>query len=171
MSLLFVGRSVGIAYQEVVVALLKDQNSFVQLRRFTGLLAAGSAGLFVLLALTPGAAIWYRYVAGLEPELVGMATWPTALLALVPGLGAIASWQRGLLIHKKQTGVISMAMGLNIGSLLLMMLVAPQVLVLPGAVMAAGVLALSTAAEVLFLWWNNRESVRQMLPARASMGD
>jgi progressive ankylosis protein len=171
MSLLFVGRSVGIAYQEVVVALLKDQNSFIQLRRFTGFLAGGTTGLFALLALTPGAGLWYRYVAGLEPELVSMAIWPTAILALVPGLGAIASWQRGLLIHKKQTGVISIAMGLNIGSLLVMMLIAPHMLVIPGAIMAASVLALSTGAEVLFLWWSNRESIRTMLPARVSIGD
>ncbi|MDQ4076837.1 MAG: hypothetical protein M3220_11410 [Chloroflexota bacterium] len=171
MALLFIGRSFGIAYQEVVVALLKDAQSYAALRRFGMMLAAVATGTFFLLVLTPGARFWYRYVAGLTPELVQLAILPTAILALVPGLNALISWQRGVLVHDKDTGPISLAVAINMGVLLGIMVLGPLVVALPGAVLAALALTSSMLVEALVLWWHSRSAAAQLVTAQAVAGD
>ncbi|MGH2541988.1 MAG: hypothetical protein ACRDIB_04295, partial [Ardenticatenaceae bacterium] len=156
MALVFMGRSVGIAYQEVVVALLRDRQSYHVLRRFGLLLAGISTAAFALLVLTPGARLWYQHIAGLTPELVSLAIAPTAILALVPGLGTVISWQRGVLVHDKDTGPISLAVAINMGTLLAIMVLGARFGTLPGAVLAALALTFSLGVESLFLGWHIR---------------
>lgn len=165
MALVFIGRSLGLAFQEVVVTLLADAQSYAALRRFTIVLAVGSSAVFALLAFTPGATLWYRYISGLEPSLARLAVLPTAILALVPGLNALTSWQRGILVRSEETGPISVAVALNLIVLLSIMAVGPLVVQLPGAVLAATALTASIAAECLFLWWQSRATAVRLATA------
>lgn len=171
MSLVFIGRSFGIAFQEVVIALLDNAQSYRALHRFMWVLALGTSGLFALMVLTPGAALWYRYVSGLTPELVRLAILPTAILAVVPGLNAISSWQRGILVRSEETGPISMAVALNMAVLLGIMAVAPLVVELPGAVLAASALSISMGVEALFLWWHSRETAVRLSTAEVILSN
>ncbi|MEA3335529.1 MAG: hypothetical protein U9R25_06425 [Chloroflexota bacterium] len=150
-GLLFLFRSTGVAFQEVVVALLKDEASYRALRRFAHRLAMGLSGLLAVICLTPLANAWFVGVAGLSPELASIARIPAMLLILVPGLTALTSWQRGVLIHFGRTSPITVATALNIGLLLITILLATSLLPLPGAIIAALALTLSLSAEVAFL--------------------
>ncbi len=170
MSLVFIGRSFGIAFQEVVVALLRDAAAYAALRRFAMGLATSATVIFVLLVLTPGARIWYERISGLSPELAELAILPTVILAVVPGLNAILSWQRGVLVYEKNTGPISVAVALNILLTLAIMLLGPRVLELPGAVWAALALTLSMVAESAFLAWGSRSRARRRVAVLA-VGD
>ncbi|MBA3531685.1 MAG: hypothetical protein H0T73_07200 [Ardenticatenales bacterium] len=167
-SLVFIGRSFGIAYQEVVVALLKDAQSYAVLRRFTWTLALGSSGAFFLLAATPGAMLWYRNISGLTEELAQMAVWPTLILVLVPGLNAALSWQRGVLIHSKKTQLISVAVALNMAVLVALMVGLPRLFAVPGAILAASAVTISMVVECFFLWWQSR-TMTARLEARPLM--
>jgi hypothetical protein len=172
MSLLFIGRSPGIAYQEVVVALLtSDEHDYAQLRRYAFTLAISGSLIFVVLALTPGAAFWYRYAAGLDPALVNMALLPTLLVAPVPGLGALLSWQRGVLVHRRHTRPISTAVALNmltLAALTALVLLIPS---LPGALLAATALTLSLIVESLYLGWQLMQPGPRLIPVEAATGD
>jgi len=63
---LFMSRSLGFAYNGVVVALLERPGALLGLRRFAGLLTLGTTGALLLIAATPAARGWFVGVAGLE---------------------------------------------------------------------------------------------------------
>lgn len=160
MSVLFIGRSVGMAFQEVAVALLDRPDSYAALRRFAWTLALAATAVFALFALTPGAALWYRYVSGLEPVLAQLAVPPTAIIALIPGLEALISWRRAQLIHRRQTRPIGTAIALNMATLAALMSLVFVLPAVPGAVLAASALTLAWLVECLYLWWQTRPVAR-----------
>ncbi len=158
---LFLGRSVALAYQEVVVALIDDRSSFEKLRRFNAGLALSLAGSFVVISLTPAARILYEGIAGLSPELVSLAIVPTLILSAVPGLDTLISWGHGLLIHYRQTRTITRAVTLNVAVLGTVMIGAGAVLpAAPGTISAAVALTASVSAQWCYLWWSNRKVSR-----------
>jgi hypothetical protein len=169
-SLLFLGRSFGMAYSEVAIALLDTRGAYALLRRFAWLLTAGATALFALVALPGVATLWYRYVSGLGQALIDLALLPTAIVVIVPGLTALVSWQRALLMHSRATAPISVAVGLNLAILVALMLGLPRLVALPGAVVAAIALSASSAAEYLYLWWRSRPVTARLRPAGAQPG-
>ncbi len=109
-SLVFVFRSLGLAYQEVGIALMGDHDeNYLPLRRF-----AWSLGIFVvaglgLIAWTPLGRIWFELISGLSPELAQFALVPSRILVLIPGLAVLLSFQRAVLVHAKRTMPVTMA--------------------------------------------------------------
>jgi hypothetical protein len=160
MSLLFLGRSIALSYQEAVVALLKDQESYKQLQRMAWSVAAILGGIFFLLAFTPLSRLWFAHVAGLSPELVDQAILPTVLVAPVPLLSVLISWQRGILVHVKQTRYISQSVMISLGMLVVVLVTATWLLSLPGVIIAAAALTISVTAEWIYLSWRGRNAAR-----------
>ncbi len=164
-GLLFLGRSIGFSYQEAVVALLQDGESFQQLRRFTVGLTLALTGIFAAIAVTPAAHLWFQTVSGLPSELVKLAIVPAAILSIVPGLSALVSWQRGLLVHFNSTATITRSVVINVTVLAGVMLGAGSLLPWPGATTAAVALTASVATEWLYLWWRSRPYADQIRAA------
>lgn len=102
-SILFVMQASGIAYNEVVVAQLERPGAKEALGRFTWMVAGGLTLLWGALAFTPLRELWFGAVAGLSPELAGLAI-TTAWIALpVPGSRVVQSWYQGILVRERQT--------------------------------------------------------------------
>jgi hypothetical protein len=156
LSVMFIFRSVTMAYQEVAVALLKEEKHIRELRRFALLLAGAVGSLFLAMALSPAADFWYRRVAGLSPELLPFTTLPSVIVCFVPVLTAFLSWYRGLFIYYGRTGVIARAVGLNTLSLTLMVLLVPRIITIDGATIAAASFTLSLLLETGFLFLRSR---------------
>lgn len=114
-------RSVGIAYNEVIVSLLDRPGAEVALRRFALLLGATTGSVLLLVALTPLARGYFEGLSGLEPELAAMGA--TALLFAwpLPALGVAQSWFQGHLVHARRTRAIpeGVAFGLSAFALVL----------------------------------------------------
>jgi hypothetical protein len=109
-SLVFIFRSFGLAYQEVVIALIGDEHEgYRALRRFAILLGTGVAVCLSLIAWTPLAGIWFRGVSGLTGELAVFALTPTRILSIIPGLTAILSFQRAVMVVRGTTNGITWA--------------------------------------------------------------
>jgi len=102
-GLIFILRSVGMAYNEVVVALLDEPLSTSNLRRFTRILTLSTSGLLLLIAATPLSTFWLRDVSALPPMLLELARNGLWLAILVPGLNALQSWYQGAILFSKQT--------------------------------------------------------------------
>jgi hypothetical protein len=66
-GLLFLLRSTGIAYNEVVVALLGEPRAEESLRRFAQILALVLTAILLLIAATPLASLWFEGLSGLPP--------------------------------------------------------------------------------------------------------
>jgi hypothetical protein len=108
-GLAFVLQAVGIAYNEVVVALLQRPHARVALRRFALTLAGIVTGIWVLLAFTPLSELWFGGVIGLSPELSTMAITGMALALPLPASRVLQSWYQGLLVAARRTRPITEA--------------------------------------------------------------
>ena len=115
-AVVFVLQALGLALNEVVVALLDEPNARPPLRRFTVLLALGATGVLALLSLTPLADAWFRGVAGLSPALAAMGAGALWLALPIPAMRVLQSWYQGLLVNARRTRAIPEAVVAFAGS-------------------------------------------------------
>ena len=109
-SLIFIFRSIGLAYQEVGIALMGARaENYHALRRFAFTLGFAVVAGLGLIAWTPLGRIWFEAVSGLSPEFAAFALTPTRILVLVPGLAVLLSFQRAVLVHAKRTMPVTAA--------------------------------------------------------------
>ncbi|MGH2626710.1 MAG: hypothetical protein ACRDHY_08685, partial [Anaerolineales bacterium] len=162
-GIVFIFRSLGMAYNEVVVARLEQPGAYRNLRRFTILLAVAVTGTLGLLGATPLAGVWFARISGLPPHLAAIgrsALWADLPL---PGLTVFQSWFQGALVHARRTRPVSEAIALNLAAVgalfaLAVALVAPgpQRIAVSGLVLVWGGLAFGSAAQTAWLWWRSR---------------
>jgi hypothetical protein len=108
-SLVFTTRSVGMAFNEVVVTLVALGGGPRALRRFGWGLAGVTSAVLALMALTPLSSVWFGEVQRIPAELVPMARVGAALCLLMPAYQVAQSWFQGLLVHAHQTRPITEA--------------------------------------------------------------
>jgi hypothetical protein len=161
-GLIFMFRSLGMAYNEVVVALLDEAGSWPVLLRYTFLLSSlGFLGLLLVIA-TPLAGLWFGQVSALSQDLVRMAL-PAMWLALpLPALTVLQSWFQGNLLHSRQTRVIT-------ESVALFLVVCTAILAagvvwgkFPGLMVGWTAFTLATIAQTAWLWLRSRPVLRKL---------
>lgn len=167
MSLAFLFRSGGFAYQEVVIALAEYEKGGAALLRFALFFALLSSVALFLLAITPLNGLWHGRVAGLTPDLVALAHTPTLLISLSPAAAFLVSWQRGVLMHQRRTRIITLAVAIHLVVLIAGMWIGLLLFPLPGAVLAAAALMLALIVETLFLFTQTRSARRLAQPGPA----
>jgi hypothetical protein len=113
-SLVFLLRSAGFAYNEVVVSLLGRPGSVAALRKFAMLLAGITSSILFLLSATPFADFWLGSVSGLAPELIVFAKTGCLIAVLMPAYQALQSWYSGVLVHARVTRGITEAVALYV---------------------------------------------------------
>ena len=159
---LFILRSMGVAFNEVVVALLDEKHSYYNLRRFTVILAAGTTVLLVLLAATPLSTWWFRDIMGLSDGLTALSRSAVWLALPIPAVNVLQSWFQGALVHGRKTRGVTEATIIY--------------LITSGAVLGAGViwgwtagiyiaiaaLTLSMSAQTTWLWVRSRSVLEQI---------
>ncbi len=137
-SLIFIFRSIGLSYQEVVIALLgMNKKNFEGLKRFALYLGAFILISLSLLLFTPMLNIWFRSVSGLSIELTQFSILPARILAILPLLTLLINFQRALLVHTTETGPIKGASMIEIIMILFTLYITVVQFGLPGAVAAA----------------------------------
>ncbi len=116
-ALSFVFRSMGLSYQEVAIALMgKRYEHLAALGRFAMVLGVSSSAALAVVALTPLAAVWFKTISGLSPELARLAVVPTMVLIPIPFLAVLLSYQRGILVVAHVTGPITWAAVIEVGA-------------------------------------------------------
>jgi len=151
-ALTFIFRSVGLSFQEVVIALVgRHREHLAELGRFALWLAIASTGIFTLIALTPLSRVWYETISGLSPELTAFALTPTRILMLLPALSVLLSFQRGFLVHARTTGPISWATVVEMGGIVAVLLLTIHAFGVVGATAAAIAFMIGRLAGNIFL--------------------
>jgi hypothetical protein len=161
-GLIFMHRSLGIAYNEVVVALLDEPRSTPSLRRFTTYLTVITTLLLLTIAGTPLSAIWFERVSALNPSLAALARLSLWIALPIPGLNVLQSWYQGAIVHNRRTRAVSEAVGifLLISSALLWAGVAwGQVTGLYIGMVAFGA---GSLAQTGWLWYRGRPVMRRL---------
>ncbi len=102
-NFIFLTRSVGVAYNEVVVALLDEKGSFFTLRRFAYYLAGALTIIIVTITLTPLSTFWFELITGLTPALSQMAKNSLWFILLLPAMSVFQSWFQGSILTSRKT--------------------------------------------------------------------
>lgn len=162
-GLIFILRSLGIAYNEVVVALLDEPASARALRRFAIQLITGLTVLWILMVSTPLADIWFIRIMGLDPELATIARLGAWIAIPLPAMAVLQSWFQGALLHSRRTGAITEAVLVyllfNIITLVIGILWGKTI----GLYIGLGSLVLSSVIQTVWLWYRSRTALASIL--------
>ena len=109
-ALSFVFRSMGLSYQEVAIALMDgSRQRFESLLRFACWVGLGASAAQGIIALTPLAAVWFRGIGGLTPDLVDLSVPALRILVAMPLLSVLLAFGRALLVWCAETRAITWA--------------------------------------------------------------
>ncbi len=151
-SLVFVFRSLGLAYQEVGIALMGQHGEgFQPLRKFAWTLGIAVAAGLGIIAWTPLGRFWFETISGLSPELASFALTPARVLVLVPGLAVILSFQRAVLVHAKRTMPVTTATVMEVGGIVAMLSLGIFYFDAVGVVAAAAALLIGRLGANIYL--------------------
>ncbi len=155
-GLLFILRSPGVAYNEVVIALLDEPGAARNLRRFAIWMAAGTTLLMLLLVTTPLSYFWFAQISALPPRLAYMARRGLWLAILLPALSMLLNWYQGTVVNSQHTRSVTEAVVLY---LLVTVVVQGSGILwgrVPGLYVALAAFALATLTQTLWLWYRSR---------------
>ncbi len=155
-GLVFMLRSFGFSFNEVVVALLGEKRSFSNLLRFTWLLAGATTALHLLIAATPLAMVWFGVVSALPPELARLSQVGFWIGAPLTALSVLQSWYQGSLVHSGKTRAIPESMGVFLGVVLVILGAGVRVGGLTGLYVGMGAFSAATFCQVVWLWVRSR---------------
>jgi len=108
----FLLRSIGLAFNEVVVRLVAEPGGVPVLRRIAWAAAAGTSAVLALTALTPLGAWWFGRVSGLSATLTDLASASLLLAVLMPGYQVLQSWYQGTLVSAHRTRPIPVSVAI-----------------------------------------------------------
>jgi hypothetical protein len=169
-GLLFMLESLGLALNEVVVALLDEPGSSGALRRFTTLLAGVATGIILILAVTPLSRTWFGAVAGLAPPLADLARRSLWLALPIPGLAVLHSWFQGALLHSRRTRAITEAMIIFIVVDVLILGAGVVLARWPGLPVGLTAMTAGLGLQTAWLWWRSRPALRAVRARDAAPG-
>ncbi len=156
-GLVFLLRSTGFAFHEVVVALAGQPGAQVALGRFAGILALITSGLLLFLGATPAGTWWFGTVSGLSPELANTAATAALFAVPMPAWQAAQSLYSGRLVYARHTRPIPEAVLIYIilafaGFFLLASQIQPK----PGIYGILPVLVAAGFVQTMYLAWRSR---------------
>lgn len=155
-GLIFMFRSMGVAYNEVVVALLDEPNSYPSLRRFTHYLATATSGALFLLVTTPLSLLWFQRISALNPNLTSMARTGLWLALPMPAIAVYQSWYQGAIVNDRHTRGITEAVIVYLVSIALLSWAGVMWGRTTGLYIGLGVMSVSMLVQTVWLWYRSR---------------
>ena len=173
-NLVFILRSTGVSYNEVVVALLDEKGSYPHLKAFSRKLMAGIFLISLLFTATPIARLWFHNVAALKPDLAQLAVTGMWILMIVPMASVLQSLFQGTLVYSRRTTGVSEAVTAYLLSMSAVLIFGVVTQKLPGVYVAAIAFAVANFAQAGWLWFRSRSILasiqkRDQEPAQADI--
>jgi hypothetical protein len=105
-GMLFMFRSLGIAFNEVVISLLDIPGSYSNLRKYALILVVSITGLLLVFTSTPLSNIWLSRLSAIPDSLVVLAKNALWFSLVIPGANTLQSWYQGtILLSGKTRGI------------------------------------------------------------------
>jgi len=158
----FMLRTFGMAYNEVVVALLDRAGAYWKLRQFSALLLLGSALLHLCIAATPLSTLWFANVSALPPSLVEIAYIGFWIALPIAPLTVLQSWYQGAIVAGKKTRGISEAMAIFLMVVLSVMIAGVMWFDIIGLYVGMTAFSIANLAQTLWLWFRSRTVLQEM---------
>jgi hypothetical protein len=159
-GLIFMMRSLGVAYNEVVVALLDEPQSTESLRQFTITLSAVTTTALLIIAATPLSEIWFGVISGLSPGLVVLAVTGLWISLPMPGLSVWQSWYQGAILHSRKTRGISEAVAVFLVSCSALLWAGVLWGEATGLYVGLAAFVIATFAQTVWLWVRSRPALQ-----------
>lgn len=159
-GLLFLIRSLGFAYNEVVVALLDEPGMARHLSRFTALLVLATTALVLLIAVTPLSALWFGRLSALPPHLATLARIGLLLALPIPAFSALQSWRQGAIVNSRRTRGITEAVVIYLIANVALLWIGMLWGRIAGLYVGMAAFTISTAVQTGWLWRRSRPALR-----------
>ncbi len=156
---IFMLRSMGVAFNEVVVALLDEPLSTKSLRQFTRLLSTATTAALLLIAATPLSIFWLQDISALSPSLTALARTGLWIGILLPGLNTLQSWYQGALLNSGKTRGISEAVVLFLVATGLLLWGGVAWGKMTGLYVGLAAFSVGMLLQTLWLWVRSRPTV------------
>ena len=156
-GLVFITRSMGFAFNEVVVALLPRPNGKYELLRFTRILAFSTSAFLGLLALTPIGSYWFIYISGLSSGLAHLSSITLIFAVIMPSYQVYQAWYAGLLVNKNQTNGISYAVLVYAIIAIIGLWIGTHFASFPGIYWAVNVFVFAGLSQTLYLRYSYKK--------------
>lgn len=161
-GLIFMLRSLGVAFNEVVVALIDQTYSFHSLHRFARILAGASTiGLFII-AATPLSTFWFTQITALAPHLATLARQAIWLAIPLPAMSAYQSWFQGVILHGRRTRGITESVLIYLITSVLILSAGVAWGQITGLFIGLTALTVSVGMQTLWLWYRSRPAMEQV---------
>jgi hypothetical protein len=157
---LFMWRSLGFAYNEVVVARLDEPDTADPLDRFTLLMSLAVTAGLTLVAATPLSGLWFGLVSGLKPELAALARAGLWWSLLWPAISIIQNYYQGVIVHGKRTFRVAVSIAIFVAvtaGILFMGIAGGRI---TGLFIGLAAFQLGYLAQAVYLWWVCRPILR-----------
>jgi hypothetical protein len=159
-GLVFMFRSGGIAYNEVVVALLDEFKAAKKLWRFAVNLILVTSGIWLLIMATPISSFWFKTVSALPGNLAVLAQAGLWITLPMPALAVLQSWYQGALLHSHKTKGITEAvivyLFVNIMTLILGVWSGKAI----GLYIGLASFVISTFIQTIWLWYRSQGTIK-----------
>jgi len=168
-GLVFLLRSMGVAYNEVVVALLDEPGSSTNLRRFSAWLACGISTVLLVMAASPLSRFWFGTLSGLPPELAALGQRGIWFALPQPAMAVYQSWYQGAILHGKQTRGIIEAVVVYLVSMAVLLPISVAWGRWVGLNAILTIVSISTALQTGWLWLRSQPVMRLVSIRDAAM--
>lgn len=108
-GLVFGLRSMGFAFNEVVVALADRPRALPTMRRFAWQLGIFMTVALALMAATPASQFWFLKISALAPEVAAVGMTGLWISLMLPALAVHQSWYQGILVAGRETRAVTEA--------------------------------------------------------------
>jgi Na+-driven multidrug efflux pump len=151
-SFVFIFRSLGLSYQEVVIALSGHNGAnYKILKKFAVILSSILVGTLLIIAFSPLADIWFNKVSGLSIALTQFARVPLMIMSIFPMLTVLISFQRALLVDAKNTKPITLATVIEFSAIILVLFIGVKLLSAVGIIAATAAFVLGRICANIYL--------------------
>jgi len=168
---IFMFRSAGMAYNEVVVALLDEPQSVRALRRFTVILSLSITVLMVVITATPLSTLWFGTVSALAPPLVRMSQQGLWIALLVPAMNVLQSWYQGAILHSRRTRGITESVVVSLIAIGIILWAGVIWGKMPGLYVGLTAYSASMLGQTVWLWFRSRPAMRSFQARDATSAD
>jgi uncharacterized membrane protein len=156
-GILFLFRSPGVAFNEVVVALLEEHRAIISLRKFARNIAIITTIIILILVLTPLSQLWLRYVAALPADLVESGRVALILGLPIGALSVYISYFQGMIVHNSRTGAVAEAVLSFLLSMAVILVLGVVLQSVKGVYVASAAFALAHFTQAIWLMIRTRK--------------
>lgn len=158
-SALFIMRSGGIAFNEVVVATLDYPGSLREIRRFAVFLIISFTLITVVMALTPLAPAWFGGAMGLQAELAEIARLGLLLGSPIIAVNVLISYYQGMLVSARRTRGVPESVGLSLLATTVIFILGVIIQSIKGVYISVLAMMGGFIVQALWLYYRSRKVV------------